>query len=95
MTTTAEVPRASKKRPQYFNDPAIDKLAAVVVELAAQVWVMKDRARIIEGMLERGERVTAEAIDHFEPSDEEQQSLRKERDDFISRLFREITTDLA
>ena len=72
-----------------------EESSAVVVELAAQVWVMKDRARIIEGMLERGERVTAEAIDHFEPSDEEQQSLRKERDDFISRLFREITTDLA
>lgn len=95
MTTSEATPKSAKKRPQYFDDPAIDKLAAVVVELAAQVWVMKDRQRILEGMLEKQGSVSRDAIDHYQPTPEEQEEIRKERDEFISRLFKEITSDLT
>jgi hypothetical protein len=95
VTTEAQIPRQKKKRPQYFDDPAIDKLAAIVVELAAQVWVLKDRERILEMQLEKKGQISRADIDYYQPTDEEQDEIRKERDQFISRLFKDITSDLS
>lgn len=93
--TSETKPKARKKRPQYFDDPAIDKLAAVVVELAAQVWVLKDRERILEMQLEKAGQIKREDINYYQPSDEEQAEIRKERDEYISRIFRDLTSDLG
>ena len=78
------------RRPRYFADPVTDRLASVVAELAAQVWVLKDRQRILElRLVSRGQIEPAE-VDMYEPSEEEQKALREERDRFLERVFREL-----
>jgi hypothetical protein len=64
------------EKPSQFNDPAIDTLLSLVLSLGSEVYVLRDRMRLIEKLLEsKGAISRSEAI-------------RKEADAFISRLFR-------
>ncbi len=87
----AETPQ---KKPVYFDDPAIDKVLSIVLELAAELHVTKDRLRIVEKLLEQRGQLNREEIDRYQPTPEEQQEIRNERDEYIARLFRDITSDL-
>ena len=41
--------RAKGARPKYFDDPAIDRLLSIVMALAGEVAVVKDRLRCRRG----------------------------------------------
>lgn len=84
----------TQTKPVYFDDPAIDKVLSIVLELAAELHVVKDRLRVIEKMLEQKGQIRREDIDRYQPTPEEQQEIREERDKYIARLFRDITSDL-
>ena len=45
---------AKGKRPQYFSDPAFDKLLAIVVSLISEVSVVRDRLDTVELLIEKG-----------------------------------------
>lgn len=73
--------------PAFFDNPAIDNLIAVTMELGAELWVQRERMRIIEKILAEKGVVTAELIEQYTPSAEESAAVRAERDDFVQRLF--------
>jgi len=73
--------------PAFFDNPAIDNLIAVTMELGAELWVQRERMRIIERILAEKGVVTAELIEHYTPSVEETAAVRAERDAFVQRLF--------
>lgn len=84
----------TQKKPVYFDDPVIDKVLSIVLELAAEVHVVKDRLRIVEKLLEQKGQISREDVDRYQPTPDEQQEIRQERDEYIARLFRYITSDL-
>ena len=73
--------------PAFFDNPAIDNLIAVTMELGAEWWVQRERMRIIERILAEKGVVTAELIEQYTPSVEETAAVRAERDAFVQRLF--------
>lgn len=73
--------------PAFFDNPAIDNLIAVTMELGAELWVQRERMRIIEKILAEKGVVTAELIEQYTPSAEESVAVRAERDAFVQRLF--------
>lgn len=73
--------------PAFFDNPAIDNLIAVTMELGAELWVQRERMRIIERILAEKGVVTAELIEQYTPSVEETAAVRAERDAFVQRLF--------
>ncbi len=73
--------------PAFFDDPAIDNLLAVVLALGAELWVQRERLRVIEQLLAKQGSVTTEMIERYEPSDEERERTRVEREAFVERIY--------
>lgn len=86
---------AKGKKPGYFADPATDKLLQMVITLAGELSVVRDRLDLIERL------ATAEGA--FDRSKIETMSLAaddiRERDsnraDFVARVLRVLDQDLA
>lgn len=76
------------KRPSQFDDPAIDTLLNIVLSLGGEVYTLRDRMRAIEKMLEAKGAISRADIDAYSPTSEEEEEIRKDRDAFMSRLFR-------
>ncbi len=70
------------KEQVFFKDDAIDRLMGVVTVLASEVYILRDRLKAIETLLDKKGFLTLEEIEKcpsgLEPS---------ERDRFIERLF--------
>lgn len=89
--TVAALQRHAKgKRPQLFADPAVDHLLAMVLELASELWVARERGAALEGALVRAGALAADATDTFDLDTATQQTLDTERQVFIQRLLRTL-----
>ena len=76
--------------PTYIADPLLDTTVRMVVELAAQVWVERERRLALEAMLiERGV-LTTEASENWAPPPAHQDKLKQERARFIEDVFKEL-----
>ncbi len=75
------------RNPTYFENPMIDALVAVTMELGAAQWVQGERLRIIEHLLTKHGAVTTEMIEKHIPTDAERAATKKARDEFVSRIY--------
>jgi hypothetical protein len=75
------------KNPVYFDNPMIDALVTVTMELGAAQWVQAERLRIMEKLLTDKGVVTTEMIEKYVPSEEERQATKKNRDAYIGRIY--------
>jgi hypothetical protein len=82
MSTPAPAPE-----PAFFDNPAIDNLIAVTLELGAEVWVLRERLRVMEQMLTQHGKVTTEMIEQHQPSDDELARSKAARDEFVNRVY--------
>ena len=91
MSGKIQTPRPSKgKRPQYFNDPNMDQMHAMIIALATEVSVLTDRFDTIERVLETKGAVTRADIEAWEPDEDSWQERKDKREDLIRRLFRSV-----
>lgn len=86
-----QLPHAAKgEPPRYFDDPEVGKVLSMVVALAGEMAVMRDRLDTVERLLDTGEPVTRDAIERYAPSE----AVRAERDawrqQFLSIVFRTL-----
>ena len=56
--------------------------------LGNEVYVLRDRMRIIEKMLEAKGTISRADIEAYKPTPEEEEELCKDNDAFMARLFR-------
>jgi hypothetical protein len=82
------------KKKHQFEDPAMDILLGIVVSLGNEVYVLRDRLRIIEKMLEAKGTISHADVEAYKPTPEEEEEIRKDNDAFIARLFRVFEGDL-
>ncbi len=78
---------APAPEPAFFDNPAIDNLIAVTLELGAELWVQRERMRVIEKLLAEKGVVTPELIEQHQPSEAETARARAERDAFVNRIY--------
>jgi hypothetical protein len=90
--------KARGQRPEYFADPAIDKVLSITMALAGETAVMRDRLDTIERLLEAGQPLTRAAIDRYVPDE----TVRNERDawreaflDNVLRIVHQEREELA
>jgi hypothetical protein len=82
------------KKKHQFEDPEMDVLLAIVVSLGAEVYVLRDRLRIIEEALEAKGTISRADVEAYKPTPEEEEEIRKDNDAFMARLFRVFEGDL-
>jgi hypothetical protein len=80
-------PPAPAPEPAFFDNPAIDNLIAVTLELGAEMWVQRERMRVIERLLAEKGVVTAQMIEEHQPTAEQAAEARAERDAFVNRVY--------
>jgi hypothetical protein len=75
-------------KPQdFFRDPAIDRLLAMTVQLAAQVQILTDRSRALEGVLRDKGILSVRDVEQWTPGTLDQAQLDAERQLFVRSVF--------
>ena len=96
MSKTSEknIPRKAKgKRPQYFEDPAVDKLHLMLMAVMEELSVTRDRMDTIERLIEDKGLFKRNSIDNFKPTPEAEIERTQQRLQYISRVMRSIILD--
>ena len=71
----------------FFKDPAIDRLLGMVMTLSAEVWVLSDRMRSIEHLLDTQGVLSRADLDAYQPDPETAQAIAAERSAFVKALM--------
>lgn len=75
------------KRPRIHDDPAIDRLVAMVLTLAQEVSVTRDRLDSLQRLAEANGWLAGGALESFVPDLPERQRREARRDDMLARIF--------
>jgi hypothetical protein len=75
----------------FLQDPVVDALVQVVIELGAESWITRRRLLVLERVLAERGLVAAEMIETYAPSTQDEALWRQERD----RMLRNVYAALA
>jgi hypothetical protein len=87
----ASVRRAKGKRPDYFDDPATDRLMSIVLALVAEVSVLRQRHDTVERLLEANGTLRREDIESYAPDRDSARERGLETRAYIARVMRGVT----
>jgi chemotaxis protein histidine kinase CheA len=91
----APMARAAKgKRPQYFEDPAVDKLHLMVMALIEELSVTRDRLDTVERLIEKHGLFQVQEIEDFFPDLKADGERMGRRMAYIRRVMKGITDEL-
>jgi hypothetical protein len=85
---------ARGKRPQYFSDPAIDKLLWMTASLMEELSVTRDRLDTVERLLERRRSLRRSDIDNYRPDPRAAGERAARRAAFVERVMRVVQAEL-
>jgi hypothetical protein len=84
---------AAGKRPAFFEEPGMDQVVSMVLELAAELWVVRERVFVLESVLGQHGIAAREAIEAYVPTADEQQTLAAMRATITAQMFRTLARD--
>ena len=85
---------AKGKKPQYFSDPAIDKLLWMTVTLMEELSVTRDRLDTVERLLAKKRVLKATEIDFWRPDPKSSTERDARRKAFVDRMMRAVHAEL-
>ena len=86
--------KAKGKRPAYFEDPAIDRLLSIVMALAGEVSVNRERLDTIERLLDAKGTLSRVDIEAFRPDRDAGYERGLAAREFIARILRGVQQDM-
>lgn len=92
---TVRLPRIAKgKRPQYFSDPATDKLLWMTMTLMEELSVARDRIDTLERVLARRRVLSVKDIEEFVPDAQAAAERAARRAAYVERMMRAVHAEL-
>jgi hypothetical protein len=85
---------AKGKKPQYFSDPAIDKLLWMTTSLMEELSVTRDRLDTVERLLDHKRVVRLGDINGYKPSGAALSERDARRAAFVARVLRVVQAEL-
>jgi hypothetical protein len=86
---------ARGKRPQFHDDPASDTLMSMVMVLASELCVTRDRLDTIERIANERKLILSSEIDSYALDQAALTEREERRQDFMDRLFYLLRKDLS
>ncbi|MDX2144063.1 MAG: hypothetical protein SFV19_11955 [Rhodospirillaceae bacterium] len=87
--TQIRLPRVAKgKRPQFFDDPAIDQMMTFILELSAEVSVLYDRLDTVERLLDANGTISRADVENYRAPEAVENERMARRDGYLKRVFR-------
>lgn len=88
-------PRTAKgKKPAYFADPATDKLLQMVVTLAGELSVVRDRLDLVERLATEAGAFDRSKLETMRLNEAATIERGANRADFVARVLRVLDQDL-
>jgi len=82
------LPRIAKgHRPEFYDDPAIDQLFAIVTALTGEISVLFDRLDTLERLLIEARTLAADAVEAYLPDAKAEAERGERRDELLRRVF--------
>jgi len=82
------LPRKAKgKRPQFCEDPQVDKLVSIIMALAGEVQVLRERLDTTERVARAKGLYSAIDIESYQCSARDELEREEWRDEFLSRIL--------
>ncbi len=85
---------AKGKKPQYFSDPAIDKLLWMTITLMEELSVTRDRLDTVERLLDGKRLLRTAAIEAYVPTGRAAEQRDARRTAYIERVMRAVQAEL-
>jgi len=79
--------RAPQPEQTFFADPANDRLLAMVMTLASELWVLTDRLHALESILQSRGTLRREDLDAYIPDEAADRALAADRQAFVKSLM--------
>ena len=86
--------KAKGRRPYFHDDPAVDKVLAIAMALAAELSVTRERLDTVERLLADKGILTAAEIDAWRPDAAAKNERATLRNDYVRRILRIIQQEL-
>jgi hypothetical protein len=83
-------PSARGRRPEFTDDPMLDRLYSVTLALVAELAVTRTRLDTLERVLAKRGSLDAAAIDDFRPDPAEAEARGRLQAEYLERVFREL-----
>ncbi len=82
--------RAKGKRPEYFDDPAVDRIVSILMALVAEVSVLKQRQDTVERLLDAKGTISRADIENFVADKQAAYERGVETKAYIARVMRGV-----
>ena len=79
------------RRPEFTDDPMVDRLYAITLALVAELSVTRARMDTLERLLDRKGLVGASEIESFTPDESEEAKRSEIQQQYLDRIFRTLT----
>ena len=95
LTTQARLARVAKgKRPQYFSDPATDKLLSMTMTLMEELSVTRERLDALERLLASKQVVARNELEGWTADAEANAERAAARAAYVERMMRAMHAEL-
>ena len=81
-------------RPKYFDDPATDRLLSIVMAVAGEVAVVKERLDTVERLLDEKGTISRADIEAYAPDREAGHARGLMHREFAARILRGVQQDM-
>jgi siroheme synthase len=94
--TQSRIPLSHRgKRPRFFDAAGTDELLSMVLELTAEVWVVKKRLYLLERVADQAGVPLTPRIEGYELDEQEVAELAALRQQLIATVLRSLEGDPA
>ena len=80
-------------RDHFLDHPTVDKVFQVVIALARETYLLRDRLALVETLLDEKGVVTRADFQAHEPGEAERQRMHQAAHDFVSSILGPIVQD--
>lgn len=78
------------RRPRFFPAAGADEMMSMLLELAAEVWTVKERLYVVEKAAAEAGVDLEERIENWQPNEEQAAELDAKRQQMLNTLFRSM-----
>jgi hypothetical protein len=86
--------KAKGKRPAYFEDPAIDRTLSIVMAIAGEVSVLRERLDTVERLLDAKGTISRADIESYVPDHAAGAARGLLTKDYIARILRSMQQEM-
>lgn len=79
------------KEPELLHDLSLDRIMSAVVALAGELYVVRDRVKVLEAELEKADSLAPGAVENHEDTEEEATLRAADAQAFANRFWTQLT----